>query len=229
MPLVSLCLSDSHTHPPHHTEMFPTCSPKDNSKVLCLLCKNGSGFPLLWHSRSVRSIWGLYGQQGALAAMCLGFLVSRRITESSRKENVILNRVHVNAEAGLEFFRHFCYSLAICWNGVGCVCVSFPSLFTVLDRVSYHPQIIGSLYIQLSCKSANKRWTAKCKILNCFLHFGNCSGPLKSCLYISLDGQLQSPWWLTFCIGIITLLLSVLPVARWTQFLLITRCTSCLC
>lgn len=62
MPPGSLCLSDSHTHPPHHTEMFPTASPKDNSKVLCLLCKNNSGFLWLWHSRSVGSIWGLYGQ-----------------------------------------------------------------------------------------------------------------------------------------------------------------------
>lgn len=44
MPPGFLCPSDSHTHPPHHTEMFPTASPKDNSKVLCLLCEKDSGF-----------------------------------------------------------------------------------------------------------------------------------------------------------------------------------------
>jgi len=74
----------------------------------------------------------------ALVATCY-FFVSRRITETSTEENVILNRVHVNAEAGLEFFQTF---LLRSGCSLKCFFMSSPSLFTALDGVSYHPQII---------------------------------------------------------------------------------------
>lgn len=68
--------------------------------------------------------------------------VRKRTTKTNTKENVIINRVHVNTEVGQEFSN----TLLMVWlfTEMGFF-MSFPSLFTGLDGVCYYPQIIRSL------------------------------------------------------------------------------------